>query len=126
MADGRFRVPEDIAVRVPAEAMRGTVEDLFIANGMPEDHARQATDVLIWADLRGIDSHGVSNMMAFYLQGLKEGTIKPKPEWKATLDSPERVARFRSFVNSDRPDPTIVHITERGQIRPAVRETMPA
>ena len=39
-------------------------------------------------------------------------------EWKATLESPERVAKFRTFVNSDRPDPTIVHITERGQIRP--------
>jgi nitrite reductase (NADH) large subunit len=40
-------------------------------------------------------------------------------EWKATLASPERLARFRSFVNSDQPDPTIVFIRERGQPRPA-------
>jgi nitrite reductase (NADH) large subunit len=40
-------------------------------------------------------------------------------EWKATLESPERMQRFRSFVNADVPDPTIVHIRERGQIRPA-------
>ena len=39
-------------------------------------------------------------------------------EWKATLDNPERLARFRTFVNTEAPDPTIVHITERGQIRP--------
>ena len=39
-------------------------------------------------------------------------------EWKATLDSPQRLAKFRSFVNTDAPDPTIVHIRERGQIRP--------
>ena len=39
-------------------------------------------------------------------------------EWKATIESPERLRRFRSFVNADVPDPTIVHIRERGQIRP--------
>ncbi|MGZ4758008.1 MAG: nitrite reductase (NAD(P)H), partial [Acidimicrobiales bacterium] len=41
-------------------------------------------------------------------------------EWKATLERPERVARFVSFVNApDEPDPTIVFVEERGQIRPA-------
>jgi nitrite reductase (NADH) large subunit len=40
-------------------------------------------------------------------------------EWKDTLASPERLALFRSYVNSDAPDPTIVHIRSRGQIQPA-------
>ena len=40
-------------------------------------------------------------------------------EWKATLADPVRLARFRSFVNSDEPDPTVVFVKERGQIRPA-------
>ncbi len=43
-------------------------------------------------------------------------------EWKATLASPERLSRFRSFVNADVPDPTIVHVRQRGQIRPASLE----
>ena len=43
-------------------------------------------------------------------------------EWTATLTSPERLARFRSFVNSDEPDPTVVFVRERGQIRPARAE----
>jgi nitrite reductase (NADH) large subunit len=43
-------------------------------------------------------------------------------EWKATLESPERLARFRSFVNTDEPDPTVVFVRERGQIRPARAE----
>jgi nitrite reductase (NADH) large subunit len=42
-------------------------------------------------------------------------------EWAATLASPERMARFRSFVNTDTPDPTVVFVRERGQIRPAPR-----
>lgn len=40
-------------------------------------------------------------------------------EWKATLADPERLARFRSFVNTDEPDPTVVFVKERGQVRPA-------
>ena len=41
-------------------------------------------------------------------------------EWKATIEHPDRVARFVSFVNApDEPDPSIVFVEERGQIRPA-------
>ncbi|HEY9711706.1 MAG TPA: hypothetical protein V6D48_26085, partial [Oculatellaceae cyanobacterium] len=40
-------------------------------------------------------------------------------EWKATIEDPEKVKRFRNFVNSDQPDPSLVHVEERGQIRPA-------
>ncbi len=44
-------------------------------------------------------------------------------EWKATIEHPERVARFVSFVNApDAVDPTIVFVEERGQIRPATVE----
>jgi nitrite reductase (NADH) large subunit len=40
-------------------------------------------------------------------------------EWAATLADAERVSMFHSFVNSNQPDPDIVFIQERGQIRPA-------
>jgi len=40
-------------------------------------------------------------------------------EWKATIESEERVARFHTFVNSDETDSNVVFIRERGQPRPA-------
>jgi nitrite reductase (NADH) large subunit len=41
-------------------------------------------------------------------------------EWRATVDDPERVKRFVSFVNAPEvADPTVVFVEERGQIRPA-------
>ncbi len=40
-------------------------------------------------------------------------------EWKQAIESPEILKRFRHFVNSDEPDPGVVFVTERGQIRPA-------
>lgn len=75
----RFKVPADIAVYVAADDMRTTVENLFKALGMPDDEAVQAADVLIYADIRGIDSHGVSNMTRAYVYGFKRGSINPTP-----------------------------------------------
>ncbi|MEV4514681.1 nitrite reductase large subunit NirB [Dactylosporangium sp. NPDC049525] len=42
-------------------------------------------------------------------------------EWQATINDPERLARFVSFVNApDTPDPTITFASERGQPVPVV------
>jgi LDH2 family malate/lactate/ureidoglycolate dehydrogenase len=83
----RFKVPEDIAVHVSADSMRRTVEAMFRKLGMNEQHAEQAADVLIYADLRGIDSHGVSNMMKAYIAGFEEGRINPTPDLKIVKDT---------------------------------------
>jgi nitrite reductase (NADH) large subunit len=40
-------------------------------------------------------------------------------EWKATIEDPEKLSRFVSFVNAPgTPDPNITFTTERGQIKP--------
>lgn len=40
-------------------------------------------------------------------------------EWKTTIENPEKVKRFRHFVNSDSKDSNVIFVEERGQIRPA-------
>jgi len=40
-------------------------------------------------------------------------------EWKDALEDPEKLVRFRTFVNSPAPDPGLVFVAERGQPRPA-------
>ena len=40
-------------------------------------------------------------------------------EWADAISDPEKLKRFRSFVNDDRPDPSIIMTSERGQPRPA-------
>ena len=41
-------------------------------------------------------------------------------EWRATLDDPDKLARFASFVNApDVPDPSLAYVPTRGQVRPA-------
>ncbi|MDO6461305.1 nitrite reductase large subunit NirB [Granulosicoccaceae sp. 1_MG-2023] len=43
-------------------------------------------------------------------------------EWKTTIENPQAMKRFRTFVNSDKSDPNVVFVEERGQIRPANEE----
>ena len=43
-------------------------------------------------------------------------------EWKTTIENPEKVKRFRTFVNSEEKDNSIVFVEEREQIRPATEE----
>ncbi len=43
-------------------------------------------------------------------------------EWRATLEDPVKLARFRTFVNSPEPDPSLVRLPQRAQHRPATWE----
>ena len=43
-------------------------------------------------------------------------------EWKTTLEDPEKLKLFRTFVNSDASDSNVVFVQERGQVRPATEK----
>ena len=91
----RFHVPEDIAVKVDHKDIFKVVENIFLKMGMSKEDAFVSADVLIYADVRCIESHGVSNMLRRYVQSFAENDINPTPKPKvirlkgavATLDS---------------------------------------
>lgn len=84
----RFLVPEADQVLVTEQAIRDATEMIFIKMGLTEDDARTATDVLITSDLRGCESHGVSNMLRHYVEGFGSGQINPRPNINVLRDSP--------------------------------------
>jgi L-2-hydroxycarboxylate dehydrogenase (NAD+) len=51
---------------IPVMVIEGFMRDTFQALGVPEDEARICADVLITADLRGIESHGVGRLKYYY------------------------------------------------------------
>jgi len=61
---------------VHEKPLREFCEQVFAKLGVPSEEARVTTDVLVVADLRGIDSHGVARLPR-YVTGIKEGYIKP-------------------------------------------------
>lgn len=43
-------------------------------------------------------------------------------EWRTAIEDPETLRRFRTFINEDGADDSVVFVQERGQIRPAREE----
>jgi L-2-hydroxycarboxylate dehydrogenase (NAD+) len=71
----------------PAEALHEFCARVFIYFGLSKSDATQAADVLVAADLRGIDSHGVARMSS-YVGQVSEGLINPKPQIKLLRSTP--------------------------------------
>ena len=82
-----FQVPDDIAVRVDHAALRSNTEAIFRKCGVPADEAALGADVLMFADLKGIDTHGVSNMLRHYVQIYGAGTTNPTPNWRIARET---------------------------------------
>jgi len=63
---------------VDAAALQRCVADVFEAVGMAGDDARIAADVLVTADLRGHESHGVARMERYYVRPMQSGRIQAR------------------------------------------------
>ena len=71
------------------------------------DHVRE----VVVADSLGICGE-LEALMAAHVAGYRD-------EWAATINDPEKLARFVSFVNApDTPDPVVGFVPERDQIKP--------
>jgi LDH2 family malate/lactate/ureidoglycolate dehydrogenase len=109
---------------MPAEKKRYAAKDLttlvhgiFRANGVSDEHARTVADVLVWANLRGIDSHGVSRVQT-YLGLFEKGLANAQPKLVTERPAPAVVT-----VDADRaPGPVALDHAMRQAIEVA-RET---
>jgi L-2-hydroxycarboxylate dehydrogenase (NAD+) len=84
----RFKPAAGDIVQVPEPSLRRTVTALFEKVGVPPEEAAEGADVLVSTDLRGVESHGVSNMLRVYLQNFRQGIVNPKPQWRIVRESP--------------------------------------
>jgi len=67
--------------------LRIFTKNIFLAIGCSEEHADLATDVLIKADLRGIDSHGVARLTG-YVRLWEKRRINTKPNIQIVHETP--------------------------------------
>ena len=61
--------------------------NLFIKIGCPNDQAIEAANVLLSADLRGVDSHGVARLVG-YLRLYEKNRINSKPQLSVVHETP--------------------------------------
>jgi ureidoglycolate dehydrogenase (NAD+) len=74
-------------VQVAAPALREFVGALFARAGMSAAHAATLADALVWANLRGVDTHGVMRV-ARYLEWAAAGVINTRPQMRVATDTP--------------------------------------
>jgi len=76
--------PEDTTLPAPYETHRAQLKAILLAWGMPEDNAETTADILTWADLHGVDSHGMSMIPGY--DGLRRSG-------RAKMDARPRIVR---------------------------------
>ena len=81
-----LKIPEDNAVRVPAEPLRKQVAAIFEAVGTPTRYAKISADALTLASLRGVDTHGATNVVR-YTESILDGTFKSPQEIEVISES---------------------------------------
>jgi L-2-hydroxycarboxylate dehydrogenase (NAD+) len=73
---------------IPFDVLEAFMVDVFKGVGVPEEDARICADVLISADKRGIDSHGVGRLKPIYYDRIVKGGIqKPVTEFEVVRDA---------------------------------------
>lgn len=80
---------------VSAEALRRFAHDAFASAGMSDVNATTIGNDLVKANLRGIDSHGVSRI-PMYLERLDRGLVNPRPNMKVN-----KVAGAVAHIDAD-------------------------
>ena len=74
-------------VLTAAEPLRRQVSSLFESAGLRAEHAAVAADILVTADLRDVDTHGVVAVPR-YLNLMASGLVDPKAEPTVLRESP--------------------------------------
>lgn len=68
----------DDSVKVKGELLKEFTKEVFIRVGMLPEDAEIEAQALIWANLHGVDSHGVLRI-PWYVDNADKGVMNPKP-----------------------------------------------
>ncbi len=72
---------------VQPEQLKKFTKQVFVSAGLPRKDAETVADVLVWASLRGIDSHGVLRITQ-YLHNVDIGFMNPRPNIQILKETP--------------------------------------
>ncbi|HVQ62462.1 MAG TPA: Ldh family oxidoreductase, partial [Burkholderiales bacterium] len=78
------------AVMASAEALTRFASDIFARAGLPKADAAIVAEVLVWANLRGVDTHGVMRVPR-YVELIQNGDMNPRPAIRIHTETPASV-----------------------------------
>ncbi len=79
---------EEHTVWIDFDTMEEFMTAVFAGLGVPEEEARICSDVLITADKRGIDSHGIGRLKTVYYDRIREGIQEPETVFEIVRETP--------------------------------------
>ena len=105
------------AVRVGAAELQEFTKQVFIRVGTPSEDAALEAEVLVWANLRGVDSHGVLRIPS-YLEMIDKGLMNPRPKIQVLKETAATV-----LIDADRALGPVVTV---GAMRRAIEKARQA
>lgn len=78
---------EATTIPVAAPKLRALIAAIFAAAGAAPEDAATVAEVLVEADLRGVESHG-STRVAGYVSMIREGLLNPRPKVEVLRETP--------------------------------------
>lgn len=81
---------------VHSESLKEFTKQAFICMGFPPEDAETGADLLVWCNLRGVDSHGVQRIASF-IRALDDGLLNPRPNIQVLKETPAVL-----FIDADR------------------------
>jgi LDH2 family malate/lactate/ureidoglycolate dehydrogenase len=69
------------------EPLKAFTQEVFERVGMPPKDAETQADVLVWANLRGVDSHGVLRV-PWYVENVDKKIMNPRPNIRVLRETP--------------------------------------
>src|SRR5712664_3014641 len=78
------------APTAPAEGLKRFATDVFARVGLPKSDAAVVADVLVWANPRGVDTHGVMRIPR-YVDLVETGDMNPRPEIAVRTETPASI-----------------------------------
>ena len=76
----------------PPEALRDYMVRVLTAAGLGRADAAIAADVLLAADMRGVESHGIIRLFPYYSARLRAGLVNPRPVLRVLSETPATLA----------------------------------
>ncbi len=73
---------------VSFEYMEKFMKSVLVSAGIPHEDAEIVADVLITADKRGIDSHGIGRLKPIYIDRIRQGILNPITDAEIIRETP--------------------------------------
>jgi LDH2 family malate/lactate/ureidoglycolate dehydrogenase len=83
---------EPSKIRTHEAAEHAFIVASLTAVGVTQGDARDVADVLVAADLRGVESHGIARLDTYYVRRIEAGVVVARPEYVVLGDRPTQFA----------------------------------